>query len=726
MLIRQSQLKISGPLVVWTTYYLYLFPAIFLMVHVCSCQLAKEEMYHTWSYYNGDQSGSKYSALDQITRDNVRDLKVRWKFKTGDLPESKFSNMECNPLVIGHTIYVTSPTVAVIALNANDGKEIWRFETHPGLRNRGTNRGLAFWSQNDTTRLFFGKGNYLYCLDASDGKLISSFGVAGRVNLKEGLNRDADNRAKCTTPGVIYGDLYILGATVGEGPGPAAPGYIRAFDVRTGAVVWTFHTIPLPGEPGYETWPPDAWKKSGGANAWGGITLDVARGMVFCGTGSAAYDHWGGDRIGQNLYANCVLALDANMGRKIWHYQVVHHDIWDYDIPCAPNLVQVKRGDDLIDAVAQPTKMGHLFVLDRETGEPVFPVEELPVPKSEIPGEVSWPTQPFPPESLRYARQEITTADITDLSTEAREFVKRSIAGMETGTIFRPPSKDSALIMPQFNGGTDWGGAAYDPLMRKIYVNASNEAEWISMAPAPKAEKLSRFDLGSKIYQTQCTFCHGNSNSEIKTHSLTSLQLITKQRSASEIMHTLANGKGNMPKFNWLSADERLALVAFLKEEGQEETLDLSKIELNFSNEVPWLSTGHHPIKDNHGFPINKRPWGTLSCIDLDAGGIEWQVPLGTYPTLEAEGFEPTGTFNLGGPLVTAGGLVFIAATMDERFRAFDKETGEMLWEFQLDAGGYATPATFEIDGEQFVMIAAGGGGIPGTPSGDSYYCFSL
>ncbi len=623
-------------------------------------------------------------------------------------------------------VYLTSPTVAVIALDGRNGSEVWRYETHPGLKNRGTNRGLAYWSHRDTTRLFFGKGNFLYCLDANSGQLIPTFGDNGTVNLKEGLHRDADNRAKCTTPGVVYEDLYILGATVGEGPGPAAPGYIRAFDVRTGDIVWTFHTIPLPGEEGYETWPPEAWKKSGGANAWGGLTYDESRGVIYCGTGSAAYDHWGGDRIGQNLYANCVLALDAATGKKVWHYQVVHHDIWDYDLPCAPNLVQVNRGGSLIDAVAQPTKMGHLFILDRDTGEPIFPVEELPVPKSEIPGEVSWPTQPFPPPALRYSRQGITSDDITDLSEDAALFVQEKVAGMAMGNIFRPPSMDSALIMPQFNGGTDWGGAAYDPWSRKLFVNASNEAEWISMVPAPKSESMSRFDLGSKIYQTQCTFCHGNSQSTIRTHSLAGLHRIAKERTAQDILQTLENGKGNMPKFNWLSQDERNALMAFLKGEGKDEELDLSEMVLNFSNDVPWLSTGHHPIKDNRGFPINKRPWGTLSAIDLDAGMIDWQVTLGTYPVLEAEGHDPTGTFNLGGPLVTAGGLVFIAATMDERFRAFDKDTGEMLWEFQLDAGGYATPATFEVDGKQLVLIAAGGGGIPGTTPGDAYYCFSL
>ncbi len=702
-----------------------LFVLVFLLI---ACQQDRDSQgssYRTWSHYNGDKMGSKYSELDQINKSNVGDLKVQWTFNTGDLPESGRGNMECNPLVIGHTIYVTSPTIAVIALDARDGSELWRYDTEPGTRSRGTSRGVAYWSDKDSARIFFSKGNYLYCLDADNGQLLTSFGQNGMINLKEGLNRDADNRNKSTTPGVIFGDLYILGSTVGEGPGPAAPGYIRAFNVRTGAVEWTFHTIPLPGEPGYETWPPEAYKEAGGANSWSGITMDEERGVVYCGTGSAAYDHWGGNRIGQNLYANCVLALDAATGEKVWHYQVVHHDIWDYDIPCAPNLVQVMKDGVLVDAVAQPTKMGHL--LDRDTGEPVFPVEEVPVPPSEIPGEESWPTQPMPPTSLRYTRQGFYEHEITDLSEEAEQYVRNKIRGMEMGDIFRPPSVDSALIMPQFNGGTDWGGGAYDPVNRKLYVNASNEAEWISMAPAPENEVMPLYDLGRRIFHSQCTFCHGSQTSTTPgAHNLNNLQEITAQRTAEEIKNTLQNGKGLMPTFTWFSDTEKDALVAYLKDQDKETMVDMAEVGVSFTNNIPWLSTGHHPIKDNRGFPINKRPWGTLSSIDMDKGTIDWQVPLGTYPELEAEGFEPTGTFNLGGPMVTAGGLVFIGATMDERFRAFDRDTGEMLWEFQMTAGGYATPATFEIDGKQYIMIAAGGGGIPGTPSGDTFYCFTL
>jgi quinoprotein glucose dehydrogenase len=687
-----------------------------------------DDSYRSWAHYNGDKMGTKYSALDEINKLTVKNLKLAWKFESEELSKSPWSKIECNPLILHDIIYLVSPSLAVIALDAKSGSEIWRYDTDPTKKTLGLNRGLAYWSNGDTIRLFFSKGNDLYCLDAEQGQLITRFGNEGKINLKEGLNRDADNRNKSTTPGVIFKDLYILGSTVGEGPGPAAPGYIRAFDVRTGATVWTFHTIPLPGEPGYETWSPESWKNSGGANSWSGIVLDEQRGAIYCGTGSAAYDHWGGDRIGQNLYANCVLALDAASGKKIWHYQVVHHDIWDYDIPCAPNLVQVKKEGKLIDAVAQPTKMGHLFILDRDSGQPIFPVEEIPVPTSDIPGEVSWPTQPMPPKSLRYAQQGFYPEEVTDLSPEATAYVRELIKDMKMGDIFRPPSRDSALIMPQFNGGTDWGGAAYDPIHRKLYVNASNEVEWISMFEAPKQEVIPQYELGSKIYQTQCTFCHGSESQQPGqgAHSIASLKAIVSTRPTEQTLEVLKTGKGQMPIFDWLADEEKEAIIAFLKDTGQNIEIDLKKISLNFSSDIPWLASGHHPIKDHAGYPINKRPWGTLSAIDMDQGKIDWQVALGTYPTLEALGYEPTGTFNLGGPMITAGGLVFIAATMDERFRAFDQDTGEMLWEFQMDAGGYATPATYEVDGKQYIIIAAGGGGIPGTPPGNAYYCFSL
>ncbi len=701
------------------------------LIVITSCQSYKSgkgDIVRDWPIYSGDQGGSKYSALDQINRDNVQSLELAWVYHSGDMREQPATTIQCNPIIVDGTIYLTTPGLKLVALNAAIGDELWSFDPYGGISAGGVNRGVTYWTDGSARRLFYVADSYLYCLDADSGSLVETFGHGGKIDLHLGLGRDVHSmRVTANTPGTIYQDLLILGSAVGEGPSPAAPGHIRAFDVRSGKVRWIFHTIPHPGEYGYGTWPADAWERVGGANSWGGFTLDEKRGMVFCGTGSATYDHWGGDRIGQNLFANCILALDAATGRRIWHYQVVHHDIWDYDIPCPPNLVQVSKDGRMIDAVAQPTKMGHLFVLERETGKPVFPVEEIPVPQSEIPGEQTWATQPFPPPSLRYAQQRFTEAEVTDISDEAASFVRMKLNEMITGDIFIPPSIQPSVVLPQFNGGTNWGGAAYDPQSRMLYVNSSNESEWISMVPAKPSGRISQFQLGNRLFGALCTACHNiGSSDNLVFASADNLKIIAKERQRSELQHILLNGKGQMPNFSSLSEVEREALISFLKEEGQTIMLEREQLNLSFSGHIPFIATGHNVFKDNEGFPANKRPWGTLTAIDLDKGAILWQSPLGTYPQLEERGFGATGTFNMGGPVVTAGGLVFIGATMDERFRAFDKQTGEVLWEYQLNAGGYATPSTYEVAGKQYIVIAAGGGGKPETRPGDNYYCFTL
>ena len=710
---------------------LFNFPLLYcfliILILDLSCSQPKDSSYsHQWTTYSGDATGSKYSGIEQINPENVSQLELLWTYRSGDSRQSPATTIECNPIIIEGVMYLTTPGLKLTALDAANGEELWQFDPYQGAAASGVNRGVTYWSDGNDHRIFYVAGSNLYAIDAANGKVNESFGQNGTVNLYQGLGRDVYHTwVTAATPGIIYQDLLILGATLGEGPAGVAPGHIRAFDVRSGEQRWIFHTIPYPDELGYDTWPEDAWQRIGGANPWGGFTLDQKRGIVFCGTGSAAYDHWGGDRIGQNLFANCVLALDAATGKRIWHYQVVHHDIWDYDLPCPPNLVQVNRNGTLIDAVAQPTKMGHLFVLDRETGEPLFPIEEVPVPQSNIPGEETWPTQPFPPIALRYAQQRLTEAEITDLNQEATDSVKKQLAGMQLGDIFLPPSVEGAVTLPQFNGGTDWGGAAYDPITRHLYVNTSNEAEWISMVATEPERQITVHQLGRQLYRSNCSNCHGFENPKNPgTPNLTTLRNSTADSSNAYIATVLLNGKGQMPKFASLSEDERNALVAYIKDEGNDIILDSEN--LSRSNTIPWVATGHREMKDPEGFPINKRPWGTLNAIDLDKGEIAWQATLGTYPELEARGLEPTGTFNMGGPLVTAGGLVFIAATMDERFRAFDKDTGDVLWEYQMGAGGYATPATYEIDGKQYVVIAAGGGGKPGTKPGDAYYCFGL
>jgi quinoprotein glucose dehydrogenase len=675
-----------------------------------------------WPVYGGDLAGTKYSELSQINRSNVGQLQPSWVFHAPEIA-GRLSTIECNPLVIRDVIYLTSPSLKVFALEAATGQKIWEFVAPTGRA--GVNRGFAYWEQGSERRLFFSAGPFLYALDPATGRPVPSFGKDGSMDMREGLDQDVSYlHFRSNTPGIVYRDLLIMGSEVGEGPSPAAPGHIRAFDVRTGARRWIFRTIPRPGEPGHETWPPDAWKTVGGANSWGGFTLDDKRGIVFCGTGSASYDHYGGNRIGKNLYANCILALDAATGKLKWHFQAVHHDLWDYDLPCPPVLVKLRHNNRSIDALVQTTKMGHLFVLERETGKPVFPIEERPVPQSTLPGEHTWPTQPYPVKPPPYAQQRLTAAEATDLDPESNAWALERLRSMRTGDTFLPPGLDPAVTLPQFNGGTDWGGGAFNPRTGRFYVNTSNEAEWISMVPSTSKRPLRLGDAGSLVFHANCSICHSTTEGSTAGGGPQSLRNVRDRLTREQVTTLLRTGRGLMPSFPSLSDGERRALLAFLFRDGGEEMIDPHS--LPSLESMPYVATGHNEFRDPKGFPANKRPWGTVSAIDLNKGAIVWQVPLGTYPQLEAKGYPPTGTFNMGGPIVTAGGLVFIGGAMDERFRAIDSDTGQVLWQYQMNAGGYATPATFEVRGRQYVVIAAGGGGKPETKSGDAYYCFAL
>ena len=705
--------------------------AILLLLSACqSPQISPpSDSYSSWSVYLGDPTSSHYSTLDEINRANVTQLEMAWIHHTGDTLEGGRTQIQCNPIIVDSVLYATSPRLKVLALHAATGASIWTFDPFEAdtlLEGSGVNRGVAYWGGDEehTARIFVTAGSKLFAIDAASGAPVTTFGAEGVVDLKEGLDRDVTGFALgARTPGIIYKNLLIQGTIVSEGA-RAAPGHIRAFDVRTGALEWIFHTIPHPGEYGYETWPEDAYLRSGGANAWSGLSLDVERGIVFLPTGSAAFDFWGGDRKGANLFANSVLALGAETGERVWHFQTVRHDLWDRDLPAAPNLVTVEHDGVRKDAVAQTTKNGYVYLLDRETGEPLFPIEERAFPPSELRGEEAWPTQPIPTKPPPFARQRFEEADITDITPEAHAFALEQFRAARSDGQFVPPSTQGTMIYPGFDGGAEWGGAGYDPTTGMLYVN-SNEMPWILTMVELNPDGLSS---GSGLYARYCAGCHGSRLEGDTSQDSPALTDLAERLSGEEIARQISSGTGFMPSFGFLTEREVSSLVSFLL--GQEDTGDPpaqrdSSAMSQFFAGSPYGHTGYNRFFDPDGYPAVKPPWGTLNAINLNSGEIEWTRPLGEFPELTARGIPPTGTENYGGPVVTAGGLLFIAASKDERFRAFDKDTGDVLWETQLPAGGYATPATYAVGGKQFVVIAAGGGKM-GTKSGDVYIAFAL
>ncbi len=698
---------------------------LLLFLFICFIFSCKEKAspidYTEWSHYGGPRDGSRYSSLNQINKENVKNLEVAWTYKTGDATER--SQIQCQPIVKNGKLFGSTPTLDIFALDAETGKEIWRFDPFEILGGEnswaGTNRGVSYWENENQSRILFGAGNWLMALDAETGEPISEFGDNGKVDLRKGLDTEREDfLIVANAPGVVYENLLIIGMRLSEGL-DAAPGHIRAYNILTGEQEWIFHTIPHEGEFGYDTWDSDYVSQIGGANNWAGMTVDYDRGIVFVPTGSATYDFYGGYRHGDNLYANSLLALDAKTGQRKWHFQAVHHDVWDRDFPANPNLIRIQKDGKWVDAVAQISKQGHTYVFERETGEPIWPIQETQVTQTILPGEQTSPTQPIPSLPEPFMNMVFEESDILNLTPEWKEDIESQLEDALMGDTWLPPHPEKPIVLfPGMDGGGEWGGAAFDPETQTFYVNA-NQIPWlIKMTPNSKFE-----NVGQALYTNYCGNCHGLDRGGTPPSIPALLDLGSKYDKAS-LAELLQKGRGAMPAFDYISEEDRLLIADYVLGNKPEEG-DKKELESDDSLLYPrYYMDGYKRLTTSEGLYGSNPPWGLLTAIDMNTGLKKWQVTLGEIDSLTEQGFEPTGTENYGGPVVTAGGVLFIAATKDEKIRAFDKATGELLWQADLPASGHATPAVYSQNGKQFLVIACGGG--KGTKSGDSYLAFAL
>ncbi len=700
---------------------------------VAGCLTGKQ--YSSWPQYKGSEENIQYSSLKHINLSNVKKLKIAWVYASGDADSVHHSQIQTNPIVVDGILYGTSPKMKLFAIDARNGKEKWVFDPFHSIDEDKRKffvlnncRGVSYWTdgKNDK-RVLYAAGSYLFCINAETGSPVSSFGQGGKVDLHDGLDRDVANLfITATSPGMVFQDMIIMGSRVDEGAA-AAPGHIRAFDVRTGARRWIFHTIPHPGEPGFESWDDTtAYKFIGGANAWSGFSLDKERGMLFAGTGSASYDFYGGKRLGNNLYANCLLALDAATGKRIWHFQFIHHDVWDRDLSSPPALVTIRKDGKKTAAVALTTKTGFIFLFERTTGKPLYDINELPVPlHSDLKGEKLSSTQPYPSAPAPFVRQLFQEKDINPLLPDSSyQEVRKRFLSYKNDHMYNAPSLQGTIVLPGFDGGGEWGGPSFDPQTGYLYVNA-NEMAWVlqSVDISKNAAKQETYEqAGKRLYEANCMTCHGPERKG--AGNFPSIVDAEKKYSHSTMNELIQTGRRMMPAFRQLNDHEREAIVSFVLNIADTKSKPFQPNTKEDPYKLPYSITGYNKFLSKEGYPALSPPWGTLSAIDLNTGKYIWKKALGHDPAFK-NAKEPTGTENYGASVVTKSGLLFIAATKDGKFRAFNKKNGELLWEVDLPAPAFATPAVYELDGKEYVVIACGGGKL-GTKSGDQYVAFSL
>lgn len=656
------------------------------------------DSYRTWTRSLGGPTSNRYSALDQINRDSVKNLRVAWTYHSGD----GTGNVQCNPIIVGGVMFAPTTGKNIVALDASDGTELWRYspESGPALEDIPARRGLLHWPGDATgsARIVFAAGRWIYALDPKTGLPIKSFGKDGRTEIP----------TSGSAGGVVWKNILVI---------PGYFGDVFGYNVVSGKMLWRFHTIARPGEFGGDTWK----GREEGANCWGGVALDEPRGIAYISTGSPKPNFVGIGHLGDNLFANCVIALNAATGERLWHFQEVRHDIWDFDIPAPPNLVTVMRHGRKVDAVAQVTKIGNTLLLDRVSGKPLFPFRLRKAPASTVPREETAPYQPDPELPERFVKHAFTffPADITDRTPEAREYVTQHIARADYGTWFAPMQVNRPTVYFGDVGGANWPGASFDPTTGRLYVT-SNELAWImSLARDDDPPPIVPATPGELVYQQACAACHGRT---LRGSGMVPALLGLRHRmDEDEIMTILTEGRGAMPRVPPMSDERTRELLDFLL------VRDRPRGPGGTAGEEPrYVQSSFHRLTDHEGYPGTKPPWGTLNCLDLNTGRLLWSVPLGEYPELTQAGMPITGTENYGGAMTTAGGLVFCAGTRDAKFRAFDSETGAELWAAQLPHDGSTPPSTYEIDGRQYIVIAAPGVRMLDGPVGDAWVAFAL